>query len=59
MSFCDRQAIPEALVRRRDSMDDAGAREKSREHDDVDLGESSADSADSDNVSAVDIVGDD
>jgi hypothetical protein len=31
MSFCDRQAIPEDLVRRRDSKDTAGARRRGRE----------------------------
>jgi tetratricopeptide (TPR) repeat protein len=47
MSFCDRQAIPEELVRRRNGNEDAGAQERSREHDKDDVGESSSDSADS------------
>ena len=54
MSFCDRQAIPEALVRRGDSNEEAGARED--ENDDP--GNGSSESADSDNVSAVGGVGD-
>ncbi|KAK5110700.1 hypothetical protein LTR85_000743 [Meristemomyces frigidus] len=59
MSFCDRQAIPEALVRRRDSNGDTGAGEASREHNTDDLGDDSSNSADSDDMSAVDAVGDD
>ena len=59
MSFCDRQAIPEALVRRRHSNEDAGAHETNRDYDSNHLGDGSSDSDDSDNTSAVDDAGDD
>ena len=59
MSFCDRQAIPEALVRRRDSNEDAGAQEKVGEYDNDDPGNNSSDSSDSDTISAAVGVGDD
>ena len=48
MSFCDRQAIPEALARRRDNDGDKGEGEKCQGHGNNDVGESSSDSADSD-----------
>ncbi|KAK3614952.1 hypothetical protein LTR22_027617, partial [Elasticomyces elasticus] len=57
MSFCDRQAIPEALVRRRDSNGDTGAGEASGEHNIDDPGDDNSDSADSDDMSTVDHVG--
>jgi hypothetical protein len=52
MSFCDRQAIPEALVRRRSSNEVVGVKEASRGFDGG-LGNSSSDSSDSDAVSVV------
>ncbi|KAK5110033.1 hypothetical protein LTR85_001791 [Meristemomyces frigidus] len=59
MSFCDRQATPEALVRRRDSNGDTDAGEGSREHDIDEIDDDDSDSADSNDMPAVDAVGDD
>ena len=59
MSFCDRQAIPEALVRRRNRNDDAGAQKTNRDYGNNNLGGGGSDSDDSDNVSATDDEGDD
>ncbi|KAK3646859.1 hypothetical protein LTR56_008347 [Elasticomyces elasticus] len=52
MSFCDRQAIPEALVRWRNRKDDESAQKTNRGYDHNNLGGGSSDSDDSDNVSA-------
>ena len=59
MSFCDRQAIPEALVRRRHGNEGASAQETNRDYDNNHLGDGSSDSDGSDNTSAVDDAGDD
>jgi tetratricopeptide (TPR) repeat protein len=59
MSFCDRQAIPEALVRRRDSNEDPVTQQESQMSDSDDPGNSSSESADGDAVSDTDNMADD
>ena len=58
MSFCDRQAIPETLVRRHGSSDGSGTGEKGLGDDNFELDDGSSDSVDSDDVSSTGNAGD-